>query len=158
MITFDRGNNRFNLRVAGLAIHNKKVLLHQYEGFEFWALPGGRVEFNESTIETILREIKEELGEDIIVERLLWCCESFFDHIGKEFHEICFYYLIRFSENSQLLRIEDEFEVREIDGSILTFKWFDFKDVKELELYPEFIKGKVSSLSNEIEHIIDCPN
>lgn len=154
MITFDKGKDRFNFRVAGLALHNNKVLLHQYEGFDFWVLPGGRAELGENSIETIKREIQEELDEKITVERLLWCCESFFNHLNKDVHELCFYYQIRFKENSNLLNETDEFEVKELDGSILTFKWFDVDTIEELELYPEFMKKKIGNLSEGIEHII----
>lgn len=61
MITFERDHNKFNFRVAGIAIHNNRILLHTTEKDDFWNLPGGRVEFNESTDQTIIREIKEEL-------------------------------------------------------------------------------------------------
>lgn len=63
MITFERGTSKFNFRVAGVAIHNNKILIHMYEGFDFWALPGGRAELQETTIETIKREMKEELNK-----------------------------------------------------------------------------------------------
>ena len=48
----------------------------------------------ELTEDTIGREMKEELGIDIEVERLLWIGESFFSIEGVKFHELCFYYLI----------------------------------------------------------------
>lgn len=154
MITFERGTSKFNFRVAGVAIHNNKILIHMYEGFDFWALPGGRAELQETTIETIKREMKEELNEDITVDRLLWCCESFYEHENKDFHEICFYYLLKFNDDSPLLNIEDEFETRELDNSKLKFKWVAIDELDDLKLYPSFIKKKVNELDNHIEHII----
>ncbi len=37
----------------------------------YWALPGGRVEFNERVEDAVIREIKEELGVDIEVIKLI---------------------------------------------------------------------------------------
>jgi len=154
MILFDKDNKRFNFRVAALAIHNNKVLLHRYENFDFWALPGGRAELQENTKETILRELKEELDEEVVVERLLWCCESFFNHMNKDVHELGFYYLVKFKEDSPLLHIEEEFEKLELDGSKMFFKWIPLDEVDNLKIMPAFIKQKITKLSNEIEHII----
>ena len=47
MITYLEGGRRFNLRVAGVAIHKEQVLLHRAESDDFWALPGGRAEMME---------------------------------------------------------------------------------------------------------------
>jgi 8-oxo-dGTP pyrophosphatase MutT (NUDIX family) len=154
VITFDRGTDKFNFRVAGLAIHDDKILIHKYEAYDFWALPGGRAELQENTVETIKREIKEELKEDIVVDRLLWCCESFFSHENKDCHEVCFYYLIQFDKESSILNIDGEFEARELDNSKLTFKWVSVDEMKDLSLYPSFIKNKVNELSDHIEHFI----
>lgn len=72
MICFDRDNKRFNFRIAGVSIHNNKILLHRTEKDSFWTLPGGRNEFNEFSKDTLLREMKEEIGENVEIERLLW--------------------------------------------------------------------------------------
>lgn len=154
MIMFDEGNKRFNFRVAALAIYKNKVLLHRYEGFDGWALPGGRAELQENTQETIVREMKEELDEEIVVERLLWCCESFFSHLNKEVHELGFYYLISFKEDTPLLHMEEEFEKIELDGSKMIFKWIDIDELDNLKIVPAFIKQKVKNLSAVIEHIL----
>ncbi|MGM1048125.1 MAG: NUDIX domain-containing protein [Bacillota bacterium] len=37
----------------------------------YWSLPGGKVEYMETVENAVIREIKEELGIDIEIERLL---------------------------------------------------------------------------------------
>jgi len=153
MITFDKEGTRFNFRVAAVAINDNKVLLHQYEGFAFWALPGGRAEMNEHSEQTIIREMKEELGETITVDRLLWICESRFDHDGRDYHELCLYYLVDFEEQAPIYQNEEAWEVKEIDGTTLTFKWFDIAKIKNLELYPEFMRESLDDLPLQTEQI-----
>lgn len=156
MITYRKDDSCFNFRIAGVAIHEGRLLIHRYEGFDFWALPGGRAELHENSLETIQREMQEELNEEITVDRMLWCCESFFEHDQKNYHELCFYYLIQFDPNSSILTREGEFETLEIDNSKLTFKWHTFEELEDILLYPTFIKEKIRNLSPHIEHIIAC--
>jgi ADP-ribose pyrophosphatase YjhB (NUDIX family) len=61
MITMTRNNARFGMRVAGVAIHERHVLLHRAEHDDFWALPGGRVEMLEPADVSLKREMKEEM-------------------------------------------------------------------------------------------------
>lgn len=155
MISYNIEDQKFNFRVAGLALHDGKVLLHQYESFDFWALPGGRAEMGEDSIETIKREFEEELGESISVDRLLWCCESFYDHRGFKVHELCLYYLVEFLDDSKVIQKTEAFDVKEIDGSTLTFKWFDIKSIDALEFYPKFIQTSLEQLPQTTQHVID---
>jgi len=154
MITYDQANNRFNFRVAGIAINKGRVLLHRCEGVDFWALPGGRVELQEDTKTTIIREMKEEIDEAITVERLVWCCENFFRHMSKDYHELCFYYLITFNEDASILKRQGAFEASEIDGAMLTYKWFEFDEIKALYLLPDFLKEGLLDLPATMAHII----
>ena len=78
MIRFEEGNNCFNYRVVGVAIHENSVLLHQGEGEDFWTFPGGRAEFGETAEQTLKREMQEEIGVEVEVVRLLWFVENFF--------------------------------------------------------------------------------
>lgn len=154
MISLEQKNLRFNFRVAGLAIHNQKILVHRYEDYDFWALPGGRAELGEDSNVTVKREFKEELNEDILVDRLLWCSERFFNFEGVDYHELCFYYLIRFPSESPLLDIEGEFVKTELDGSKLTFRWVEMDLAKSIELYPTFLRKRLHQLPEQVEHII----
>lgn len=76
-----------------MIIHDDHVLIHRSEKDDFWALPGGRVEFFETSEDTIPREIQEELGLDSSAVRLLWHVENFFEYIGKKLHPSIFYLL-----------------------------------------------------------------
>ena len=78
-LDFVRNDFRFNARTSAV-IYNKdlsKVLLFNVEGRNFYMLPGGRIEELEESIDTIKREIKEEIGWDNITYTFLALSEEF---------------------------------------------------------------------------------
>ena len=129
MITFDEGNLWFNYRVAGIILDNNRVLLEKAEGWagwEGWSLPGGRGELLEPAEETLKREMREELGIEVMIIRLLWVVENFYTghdfHTGNEMscHELGLYFLVELPGDSRLTEM-DEFSGE--DSSIrLVFK------------------------------------
>ncbi len=74
---------RFHYRVAGVATHDGRVLLHRSENDDFWSLPGGRTQHSESAAAALRREMREELGAEVTVVRLLWVVENFFRERGE---------------------------------------------------------------------------
>ena len=60
-IIFKTENYVFNYRVAGILIHNGKVLLQKPTNDAGYAVPGGHVEFGETNEETLICEFKEEI-------------------------------------------------------------------------------------------------
>jgi ADP-ribose pyrophosphatase YjhB (NUDIX family) len=48
-----------------------QVLLHQREDFRIWALPGGHIEPGENWEQAAIREVAEETGYQIVVDRLV---------------------------------------------------------------------------------------
>lgn len=152
MISYKEGNTKFNYRVAGVAIKDNKVLLHKPDKDDFWTLPGGRGEMFETSIDTIEREIKEELNEVAKVDRLLWIIENFFEYNGEKYHELSMYYLINFDVNSRMY-INDEIKGIEIEKK-MTFKWFDIETIETQSVQPVLLKEELKDISNNVKHII----
>lgn len=154
MIMFDSGSERFQLRAVGVAYKDNKVLIHRAEKDDFWSLPGGRIEMLESSEDTLVREMKEELGIDIEVERLLWVSENFFEYENKVFHELGFYYQMKLPENCPLFEHKGEFTGDEQEIKLI-FKWQPIDRLDDLVLYPTFLKRTLTTKSEGIEHIIE---
>src|SRR5688572_1579429 len=74
----EKYGNRVRVRVSGLCWKNGQLLMvnhkHLTKG-DFWAPPGGGVEFGQSAQEALIREFREETSVKITPGRLLFTCE-----------------------------------------------------------------------------------
>ena len=61
----------FMYRAGGIAVHEERLLVEKNLEHGFCFAPGGRVEFGENAVDALAREIKEELGEEVTVGRLV---------------------------------------------------------------------------------------
>lgn len=155
-VTFQTEVGRFNYRVAGILIHQNQLLVMTDERSPYYYLPGGRVGMNEISTQAIEREIKEELEIDVDVNQLLWIVENLFieEQSHTKFHEIGLYYLLQL-KNHELLKRGQEFIMNERGYKKLTFKWIPLEQVKDLKLYPLFVKGKIMNLPKTVQHIVE---
>jgi len=98
---------------------------------------GGKVEFGEHTIETIKREIKEELGSQIVDVKLETICENIFVCDGLNDHEIMYIYDAKFLDQGMYLK--NIFEITESDGSKYKALWININEIKnrKMRLVPE---------------------
>jgi 8-oxo-dGTP pyrophosphatase MutT (NUDIX family) len=63
---------RFPVSIKGVLLEDDRVVLLLNERDE-WELPGGRLEQGEDPVACLKREFAEELGVEIIVDRILDC-------------------------------------------------------------------------------------
>lgn len=130
-------------------MHQGHVLIHRFEGSDYWSLPGGNVEFGETSQAALIRELKEEANLEITIDRLLWVNENYFVRkSGKQVHELCFYYLIRLSKE-KTIRFEGE-----EGGTKLYFRWVLLQDLATYPLVPAFLKIQLHLLPGTPEHLI----
>jgi ADP-ribose pyrophosphatase YjhB (NUDIX family) len=90
VISFDRQNERFKYRAAGLCVHDGYVLLTKADQDEYWILPGGRVALGEDTGTALERELMEDTGHEAQVGGLLWAAQNFFNLDGTDHHELAY--------------------------------------------------------------------
>ena len=153
-ISFNTTEGRFNYRVAGLIVKDNKLLIMQDKGQPYFYVPGGRIKMNEKSEDAVKREIQEELGVEVKVNRMLWINENFFKEVTYEeqFHEVCFFYLVELKENEDLKG--NEFVVDE-EGKIHTYYWKTLDEIKYINLYPHFLREKIVDLPLHINHIVE---
>ena len=75
------------VRVTGVLIENRNMLLlaQKVTSERSWSLPGGSLEYGETIEACCVREMREETGLIIEVERLLYICDRFHDR-GQVVH------------------------------------------------------------------------
>ncbi|HTI15304.1 MAG TPA: NUDIX hydrolase [Dictyobacter sp.] len=156
MITFKQGNSKFTYRIGGIVIHNRHVLFQRATldpNDLFWFLPGGRAELGESAEETLKREMQEELGEAIQIQRLLYIVENFFVHTTVH-HELGMYFLMALPTDSYLLQTPGPYVRDDENGLPMIFEWLPIDHLSQLAVRPAFLRNSLQSLSIQTTHIV----
>ncbi len=151
---------KFVLRVAGIFLHDGKVLLHRAEHEDIWALPGGGCEFLEGSAAALVRELNEELGATITVDALAFTAENFFKWGEDQVHEVGLYYYSRFWGESRTFYERPNFDgiEKNMEGFSdfhLHFKWFNISDIPTINIKPEFLKLKIQADSAQFSHVVN---
>ena len=133
---------RPRVRVAGILIENNKILLieHLKKNKKYWLVPGGGVDWGESTAEALIREYKEETNLDITVEKFLFLSETIAN--DKKKHVINLYFQIKIIKNSIYnMKLGDE-------RNLTDLKFITKEEIENIKLYPN-IKTQLIQLLNE---------
>jgi ADP-ribose pyrophosphatase YjhB (NUDIX family) len=156
MISHDTTLGRFNLRAAGIAMKDGHVLVTRETTDAVWYLPGGRVEWGESTQAAVAREIEEELGVTCQIGELAIVLENFFSHAGKRWHELAYYFPVTLPDDFPF-RVDGEVCHRSRDGSVeLEFKWITTQAevLREQNFRPEALVPELSATHNGVRHVV----
>ncbi|BEP64961.1 hypothetical protein GmRootV213_55150 (plasmid) [Variovorax sp. V213] len=116
-------------------------------------MPGGRVEVGEEASATIVREMREELGEEVGCGPLLHIAENFFDLAGRRNHEIGFYFLVSLGEDSQ--HLDKTRSYRGIENHLeLEFRWFPVAELPFINLRPTFLPASLAADPMVFSHAV----
>lgn len=154
-ILFKDETGVFSYRVAGICVHDGKVLLQTTTNDPAFAFPGGHAAFGETNEQTLIREFKEELGADIAVKELKWVAEVFFPWGSKPCHQICLYYMVELTDEETPR--EGVFPgVEQMEGRTFTleFHWVPLEEARNYELYPTQCKGLLMDLREGVQHFV----
>jgi len=153
MITFKPAEIRFTFRVGGILTHHGHVLCQaapNNESYRF--LPGGRAELGESASVSLLREMQEELGVAMKIERLLYIVENFFNEPSDSSHELGLYFLVTAPASSYLNQSLETFTRVDEVGNHLRFDWLPIVQLEAFTLYPPFFQKALQEIPEHTVH------
>lgn len=155
-ITYEKDGKIFNYRVAIIIKKGNQILIQKDDRVEHLTLPGGRGNFFESSIETAVREFKEETGIDTKFKNGVGIIENFFtsNFTEKKIHEILIVNELEFLEDNYYQKeIINNIEGMKDKSKHLTYIWLDIKELKTLKFTPKQI---LDMLDKEgFQHIIN---
>ena len=120
-------NNRPRVRVAGILIENNKILLIEHSKNEksYWLLPGGGVDWGESTEDALKREFLEETNLEIKVGEFLFMSETLSPDKVK--HVINLYFMVK--------KVSGSLKLGE-DKILSNLDFFTLDEVNKMKIYP----------------------
>lgn len=143
-------NSRFNARCSAI-IFNKnktKVLIFKInDGRDFYMLPGGRIEFNESSLNAIRREIIEETGFDLNFS-LISIQENFVKKNNVQIMQYNFCYLAIYDGE-----IVNEFKC--LDNDCQIFYWVNVNEINNYIIMPKISIKLINHQDSNILHSIE---
>lgn len=152
-MTVPCGDGLINIRVGALIQKNGKILMVSNGRSDYYYSVGGRVQFGETAEEAIVREVMEETGIRMSVERLAFVHENYFfgdalTNFQKLIYELSFYFLMKVPEN-----FEPVCHSFTEDNCSEYLAWVE-PDTDKI-IYPEFFRTALSDLSDGIKYYLN---
>ena len=145
-------NGIINIRVGAIIIKDNKLLMVGNENSNYLYSVGGRIKFGETAKEAVIREVEEETGSKMEVDRLGFVHENYFigdnqSRLGKTIYEISFFFYMKvpaeFSPISESFTEDDNKEF---------LKWVSLDD--DIKIYPDFFKTELATPNNYVKHFV----
>ena len=146
------GEGFVNVRVGAIIEKNGKILMVTNEGVDYYYSVGGRIQIGESAEDAVRREVREETGCALEVDRLGFIHEDFFigdsmAKLGKLIYEIAFYFYMKTPED-----FEPKREALAAEGRGEHLEWVSMDTEKTL--FPAFFRTELAQPVPYVRHIV----
>lgn len=151
-MTVPCGTGIINLRVGAIIMRGDKFLMVENQRDYLYSV-GGRIKFGETAEEAVLREVEEETGVRMEIDRLGFVHENYFygegpSNLGKLIYEISFYFYMKvpdgFSPRS------DSFTEDDIQEHL---RWIAPDDGRAY--YPTFFRTELVHPEQAVKHFVN---
>ena len=151
-ICFPLDGGYVNVRVGAIIQKDGKLLMVANDELRYCYSVGGRIQFGESAEEALRRELREETGYDLEIDRLGFIHEDFFrGDLGKMkdklIYEIGFYYYVKTPED-----FAPRCDVSVEAGSDEHLTWIDPHG--DTTLYPTFFRTELDKPCSGVRHFV----
>lgn len=139
--------NILRLRACGICIDNEQLLLVNHHGLtegDFWAPPGGGVQFGEAAANCVAREFLEETGLEIKVRDFLFACEF----ISQPLHAVELFFLVEKVGGELRRGFDPETGNKQIIQGVKFMSWGEIESMSKSSLHGIF------GLTEKVDKII----
>lgn len=141
-----------NLRVGAIILKDGRFLMVCNPKFDYLYSVGGRIQFGETAEQAVVREVYEETGAQLEVDRLGFVHENYFicdapSKLGQPIYELSLYFYMKTPEDFEpVCSSFTEFGVEE------HLTWASCDD--ERRFYPAFFREELRHPEPGIKHIV----
>lgn len=139
-----------NIRVGAIIMKDGKVLMVGNKRDDYLYSVGGRIKFGETAQEAIVREVLEETGVEMEINRLGFVHENYFygNNLNKLIYEISFYFYMNvpsdFSPSCESFTEDNRKEF---------LRWIALDE--DIKIYPEFFRTELKKITDAVKYFIN---
>lgn len=139
-----------NIRVGAIIMKDDKILMVGNDRTDYLYSVGGRIKFGETAAEAIVREVFEETGVKMEIDRLGFVHENYFygdapTNLGRLIYETSFYFYMK--TPSDFEPISDSFTEDNVREHL---RWVSPDD--DIKMYPTFFKTELKHPTNDVRY------
>ena len=144
-----------NVRAGAIIMKDGKLLMVSNGGDYLYSV-GGRVKFGETAEEAIVREVFEETGVQMEIDRLGFVHENYFygdapSNLNKLIYEISFFFYMKVPDT--FAPISESFTE---DNSKEHLRWVSLDE--DMKMYPEFFRTELKDPTDTVKHFTTRDN
>ncbi|MBO4867569.1 MAG: NUDIX domain-containing protein [Ruminococcus sp.] len=147
------GDGLINIRVCAIIPRTGFLLMACNDHSDYLYTVGGRVKFGETAEQAIVREVFEETGIKLDIDRLGFIQENYFygdaePHMGKLIYEVAFYFYMKVPEDFEPVGMD--FKEGDTTEHLC---WIDPMTEKR-RFYPEFFRTELFEPFDGVKHMV----
>lgn len=141
-----------NIRVGAIIMKDGKILMVGNDSVDYLYSVGGRIKFGETAEEAVVREVFEETGVKMEIDRLGFIHENYFygdgsSKRGKLVYEISFFFYMRVPRD--FTPVSESFTE---DNHKEFLRWVSPNE--NIKMYPDFFRTELIKPSDAITHFL----
>ena len=151
-MTVPCGDGLINLRVGAIILRDGRFLMMRNDRDPYLYSVGGRIQFGETAEQAILREVEEETGWRLEIDRLGFVHENYFimdfgPNQGRPVYELSLYFYMRTPPD-----FEPRVQSRTFDGLKERMEWITPDDPRTI--YPDFFREELRHPEPTVKHFV----